>query len=126
MYRFRPLIALICTLLLLAPMAVAQTPGSRQQLNPPLTLNGGGLLSRYRAPAVPAIDLSNSNRLDSLLRGGMLYLSLQDAIALALENNLDIAIQRYGPALADANVLRAKAGGLLRRAETSVSAGPST
>lgn len=126
MCRYRPLIAVICTLLLLAPMAVAQTPASAQQLNPPLTMHGGGLLSRYRAPAIPAIDLSNSNRLDALLRGGLLYLSLQDAIALALENNLDIAMQRYGPAIADANVLRAKAGGFLRGVNTSVTAGPSS
>jgi len=44
--------------------------------------------------------LTNSSRLDSLIRAGNLYLSAPDVIALALENNVDIAIQRYGPFLA--------------------------
>jgi len=51
----------------------------------------------YRPKAVPPPNVGNSGRLDSLLRGGNLYLSLQDTIALALENNLDIAIQRTVP-----------------------------
>ena len=55
-------------------------------------------------------NLSNTSRLDSLLREGKLYLSLNDAIALALENNLDIAIARYNLNIADTDVLRAKAG----------------
>ena len=80
----------------------------------------------YRQPDIAPIDLANSNRLDSLLRAGKLYLSLQDAIALALENNLDIEIQRYGPQIADANILRAKAGGFLRGVTTSVTAGPTS
>ena len=51
---------------------------------------------------------------------------MQDAIALALENNLDIAIQRYGPQLADAALLSAQAGGFARGVSTSVTAGPSS
>jgi outer membrane protein len=70
-----------------------------------------GLWQRYQFRLEPPAGLANSGRLDSLLRGGNLYLSLQDAIALALENNLDIAIQRYAPRLADADLLRSKAGG---------------
>ncbi len=62
------------------------------------------LTGPYRAEDVPPINLANSSRLDALLRAGNLYLSLQDAIALALENNLDIEIQRYGPQLADASI----------------------
>src|SRR6058998_1073599 len=123
MYRFRPLIAVVSTLLLLAPIASPQAPAWGQQLNPPTTFGGRGVLSRYRAPDVPAIDLSNSNRLEALLRGGILYLSLPDAIALALENNLDIAVQRYSTGIAEANILRAKAGGFLRGVNTSVTAG---
>ena len=46
---------------------------------------------------VAPINLTNSGRIESLLRAGRLYLSLQDAVALALENNLDIELQRYGP-----------------------------
>jgi outer membrane protein len=80
----------------------------------------------YRARHVPPINLANSNRLDSLLRAGRLYLSLQDTIALALENNLDIEMQRYGPQIADSQVLRAKAGGFAQGVSTSVTAGPTS
>jgi outer membrane protein TolC len=80
----------------------------------------------YRAGDKPMNDLANSTRIESLLRAGNLYLSMQDAIALALENNLDIAIQRYGPALADAAVQLANAGGFARGVSTNVTAGPSS
>src|SRR5262249_26400483 len=59
-------------------------------------------------------------------RAGRLYLSLQDTIALALENNLDIELQRYGAQIADASLLRAKAGGLLRGVTSAVTQGPSS
>jgi hypothetical protein len=49
---------------------------------------------------VSPAKLINTTRLESLIRAGNLYLSAQDVIALALENNVDIAIQRYGPFLA--------------------------
>jgi len=55
-------------------------------------------------------NLANTARIDQLMRDGKLYLSLNDAIALALENNLDIAIARYNLNIADTDVLRAKAG----------------
>ncbi|HWB97651.1 MAG TPA: TolC family protein [Bryobacteraceae bacterium] len=84
------------------------------------------LTGAYRTVDVPPISLSNSPRLENLLRAGNLYLSLQDAIALALENNLDIEIQRYGPQLADASILRAKAGGFVRGVTTSVTQGPTS
>src|SRR5881296_323039 len=54
------------------------------------------------------------NRIESLLRGGNLYLSLQDAIALALENNLDVELQRFGPRFVETDLLRSKGGGALR------------
>src|SRR5436305_509665 len=50
---------------------------------------------KYTQGVVRPIDLGNSNRLESLLRAGNLYLSLRDAVALALENNVDIEVQRY-------------------------------
>ncbi len=66
------------------------------------------------APYIPrhvaAPDLSNSPRIDDLLHDGKLYLSLDDAIALALEDNLDIAIARYNLNIADTDVLRSRAG----------------
>ncbi len=58
--------------------------------------------------------LTNSARLNALIRGGNLYLSVDDVIALALENNLDIAMQRYGPFLARESLRRAEGGGILR------------
>ncbi|HEY6347764.1 MAG TPA: TolC family protein [Bryobacteraceae bacterium] len=66
----------------------------------------------YDPKILPPITISNSSRIDSLLRGGNLYLSLQDAVALALENNIDIEVQRYGFLIADENVKLAQAGGL--------------
>jgi outer membrane protein TolC len=69
--------------------------------------------------------LTNSSRLDTLIRGGNLYITVQDTIALALENNLDIAIQRYGPFLAREDLRRAEGGGVLRQdVVIPIAAGP--
>ncbi len=64
----------------------------------------------YTARHIAPPNLANSARIDSLMRDGKIYLSLNDAIALALENNLDVAIARYNLNIADTDVLRAKAG----------------
>src|SRR5580700_2646803 len=64
----------------------------------------------YTARHVAPPNLANTARVDQLMHDGKLYLSLNDAIALALENNLDIAIQRYNLNIADTDVLRAKSG----------------
>src|SRR5271155_6093291 len=64
----------------------------------------------YTARHLAAPNLANTARIDSLMHDGKLYLSLNDAIALALENNLDIAIARYNLNIADTDVLRARAG----------------
>jgi len=72
-------------------------------------------LSRpYVEHPVAPVDLSNSPRIRQLLRSGNIYLSLSDAIALAIENNLDIQLERYTLPSADTEVLRAKGGGGLR------------
>jgi outer membrane protein len=68
--------------------------------------------------------LENSPRLEALVRAGNLYLTAQDVIALALENNLDIALQRYGPFLAREALRRTEAGNLLRTVDTPVLQGP--
>jgi outer membrane protein len=60
------------------------------------------------------VDLSNSPRIRQLLRSGNIYLSLSDAIALSIENNLDIELERYTLPSADTEMERAKGGGLLR------------
>ena len=65
-------------------------------------------------------QLKNSPRLNQLIKDGKLYLSLQDAIHLALENNLDIAIARYNLPIADMDILRTKAGGVFRGVNAGV------
>lgn len=64
----------------------------------------------YTPRHVAAPNLANTPRIDSLMHDGKVYLSLNDAIALALENNLDISIARYNLNIADTDVLRARAG----------------
>jgi outer membrane protein len=64
----------------------------------------------YTAQDVAQPNLSNSPRVDSLMRDGKIYLSVDDAVALALENNLDIDIARYNLNIADTDYLRAKSG----------------
>jgi outer membrane protein len=72
------------------------------------------LFNVYLEPLVPEPPMSNSERLHSLTSDGKLRLSLNDAIALALENNLDIAVARFGPAVAQTDITRAKSGGATR------------
>jgi outer membrane protein len=67
----------------------------------------------YLAPDVPPARLSNSPRIQDLIRADTLYLTIQDTIALVLENNIDIEVARYSPLLADWNLERARAGGAL-------------
>jgi len=80
----------------------------------------------YRARYIPPINLANSSRFDSLIRAGNLYLTAQDVIALALENNIDIEVQRYGPLLAREVLRRAESGNLLRNVGQGVAAGPTS
>jgi outer membrane protein len=68
----------------------------------------------YVEHPVAPLDLTNSPRIRQLLRSGNIYLSLADAIALTIENNLDIELERYGLPSADTELLRAKGGGALR------------
>src|SRR5262245_19278482 len=69
------------------------------------------LIAPYRPISVDPPNIANSPRLEQLIRDNKLELSLQDTIELALENNMDIAVQRYNPWLADTAILKAKAGG---------------
>jgi outer membrane protein TolC len=146
MNRIRPFLALLLTILMMSPAGFAQAPAAPDAQATPkaspdayqglLTTNldqpivpvakGGWLLRPYQQPDIAPVNLQNSTRLESLLRAGKIYLSLQDTIALALENNLDIELSRYTPQIAQADLLRAKAGGLLRGVSTSVRQGPSS
>jgi len=67
----------------------------------------------YLPPAAPPARLNNSGRLGNLIRAGTLYLTAQDAIALALENNIDLESARYNPIIAAWNLERSQAGGAL-------------
>jgi outer membrane protein TolC len=68
------------------------------------------MLAPYSPQHVPAPNLANAARIDQLLQNGKIMLSMDDAIALALENNLDIGIARYNLNIADTEVLRSKGG----------------
>jgi len=71
------------------------------------------IIRPYLAVNVPPIRVTNSGRLAQLVRAGMLYLTAQDAIALALENNIDLEVSRYNPFISEWNLERAQAGGAL-------------
>src|SRR5258707_1145630 len=77
-------------------------------------------IGAYSPRQAPEPQLTNSSRLNQLIRDGKLYLSLKDAIQLALENNLDIAIARYNLPIADMDILRTKAGGVFRGVNAGV------
>jgi outer membrane protein len=69
------------------------------------------IFAPYSPIKVGEPGLSNSPRIDQLIHDGKLELSLQEAVELALENNMDIVVQRYNPWFADTGILKAKAGG---------------
>jgi outer membrane protein len=77
-------------------------------------------IAPYTAINVPLPTTQNAPRLSSLLRDGKIYLSLSDAVTLALENNYDIAIARINLDIADTDILRTKAGGTLRGVPTGL------
>ncbi len=113
MRRLKPFLALFCAVLVAASLFGQQ-----------IQLETGGdrpVLGRYQSHAVAPISLVNSGRLEALVRAGKIYLSLQDAIALALENNLDIEVQRYALPLAQADLMRAKSGSSIRGISTGIS-----
>ena len=114
--RFREISRMAALFMLIAGVAQTQvrTPPA---LEMPKSRNP---LSPYMAERVPEPALTNSPRLDGLIRDGKLYLSLKDALDLALENNLDLAIARYNLPIADTDLLRTKAGGSFRGVNTGV------
>jgi outer membrane protein TolC len=109
-------LARIATFVVIVALAHAQvrTPA---ELEMPKSHNP---FSPYTPDHVAQPVLTNSPRLDSLIRDGKLYLSLKDAIYLALENNLDLAIARYNLPIADTDLLRTQGGGTFRGVNTGV------
>jgi outer membrane protein len=75
---------------------------------------GTVLLRPYKAATIPPLQSANADRLHKLIRGSSLYLTLQDAIALTIENNLDLQVDRYGPLAAEWELQRQQAGGPLK------------
>ncbi len=101
--------------------ASAQLPGP--QTNVPVRFEmpkSHNPLNAYLPDYVPEPALANSLRLDRVIREGKLHLSLKDAIDLALENNLDLAIARYNLPIANTDILRTQAGGFFRGVNTGV------
>ena len=78
------------------------------------------VLQPYLPRELAQPTFGNSPRIDSLLHDGKIYLSIDDAIALALENNLDLEISRYNLSIAEADLLRAKSGGNILGVNTGV------
>lgn len=114
-----------CVALLLAVSSYAQTSEVTIQDPKPVPYIGMALRPFHiEHRIVSAARFENTPRLESLVRGGNLYLSKQDVIALVLENNLDIAIQRFGPLLAREVQRRAEGGGFLRSVDTALAPGP--
>ncbi len=78
-------------------------------------LLGSSLFAQSGLPNMSRpLNFQNSARVHDLIRAGDLYLSLQDALALAIENNLDIELQRFTLPAAESDLLRARGGGVVR------------
>ncbi|HYL38767.1 MAG TPA: TolC family protein [Bryobacteraceae bacterium] len=120
MKRFQAALSALCAVLLVSSPASAQNAIRIDPAAGPL----GWLLNPYRPRSVPPINLSNTPRLELLVRAGNLYLTAPDVVALAIENNLDVEVQRYGPLLAREVLRRAQAGGALRSVGLGVAPGP--
>ena len=69
------------------------------------------VLTPYKQSQVAQPQFTNSPRIDQLIKDGKMMLSLQDAVELALENNLDLQVQRYNPWIAETDILRTMGGG---------------
>jgi outer membrane protein TolC len=122
MYRLKPFFALALCAVMGSP-AFGQTDSFTQA-------GKSGFIQWFARPYSPhtvaRINFADSDRIEKLMRAGNIYLSLRDAIALALENNLDIEVARVQPKLNLSNLQRASAGQLLRNLSTSITSGPSS
>ena len=107
---------------LLTTLAFAQQPKTRIDYSKPRS-HLFNFLAPYEPQTVAPASFANSPRIDQLVKEGKLMLSLDDAITLALENNLDLAIARYNLSIADTDVLRTKAGASARGVNLGVVSG---
>jgi len=121
MTNFKTAVSAFCVFLLIDAPVGAQT---EVRVDPPPKNHLSWLTQAYQQRYVPAAIFSNTPRLESLNRAGNLYLTAEDVVALAIENNIDVEIQRYAPLLAEEVLRRAKAGGALRSVGLPVASGP--
>jgi outer membrane protein len=105
---FHKTLSILAVLSLLAAQSSAQTVPEVERPSGPLFIRS------YRPASASPVNLTNSDHLHSLIRAGHLYLTVQDAISLAIENNLDLEVDRYGPLGAGWALERAQGGGPLR------------
>jgi outer membrane protein TolC len=110
-----------------APPSLAQQAQQAQQqaYAPPVPFDvpmphSHNPLAPYRPSTAPELNLSNSPRLQNLIRDGKIYLSLRDAIAVAIENNLDLAYFRYNFPIAQTDILRTKSGAQANGVNTAI------
>ena len=122
MRRVQPIVALLLCAFVALP-GFGQTQSFAPDPNRGMT---AGVTRPFRAHSVNAVSFADSPRIDKLMRAGSIYLSLRDAIALALENNLDLESTRYQPELALSDLQRASAGQLLRNFSTNVTQAPTS
>ncbi|MBZ5564500.1 MAG: TolC family protein [Acidobacteriia bacterium] len=107
-------------LALLGVLTICITPASLRAQQPSEATrsfnyeNGTSMIKAYSYPQVRPQSLANSTKLRDLIQNGKLMLSVEDAVELALENNLDIGVARYQLPLAQLDVLRANSGGAAR------------
>ena len=110
------------------PTRKAGTPPLIPQRSAPTGLDGrrflGLPLGPYRRPITPELFPGSGTRLRALVRDGKLYLTARDAIELAIENNLDVEIERYNLLLADTDRRRADGGGNLRGIDFTIQEPP--
>jgi outer membrane protein len=112
MMRNNKLFLKLCSVASIA-LSVNWTVWSQEPGIQPVRPSAPIFIRPYLPAYVPPVRLLNSTRLHDLIRAGILYLTAQDAITLALENNIDIEVARYNPSIAAWNLERAQAGGLL-------------
>jgi outer membrane protein len=124
-------------LLLTALNATAQSPSpilnsvendktepKNERVSYPARSSFWDFIAQYRRPFASPVPLNPADRARSLVRNGAIYLSLYDALALAIENNLDVEVARYNLSIAGTETLRASGGGNLRGIDYSVAESP--
>ena len=109
----------IRTFILISALGISAAAQTSRQYSIPKS-NPLNPISQYSPVQVPEPSFENTARLQQLIKGNKLELSLNDAIALALENNLDLAIARYNLVIADTDILRSKSGASVRGVATGL------